>query len=71
MNIILGIKFQCDTEWRIFRITQCHLFRGPVILPYISKWIKRQRSGTDTIEFHILPQIPNGKGIPTVKMAPK
>ena len=27
-----------------------------------SELMKRQRSGTDTIEFHILPKAPNGKG---------
>ena len=32
---------------------------------------KRQRSGTDTIEFHILPQTPYGKGACTTKTALK
>ena len=31
----------------------------------VKKVDEKQRSGTDTIEFHILPQTPNGKGIDT------
>ena len=31
--------------------------------------MKRQWPGTDTIEFHILPQLPNGKGKHTIETA--
>ena len=31
--------------------------------------MRRQRSGTDTIKFHILPYTPNGKGKHTIKTA--
>ena len=34
-----------------------------------SKYMKMQLSGTDTIEFHILPQTPNGKGTQTSSTA--
>ena len=65
-----------DGYWRPNLSTDRNHFRADTSRPpgehlrQVSKtWIKRQRSGTDTIEFHFLPQTPNGEGTQNIKTA--
>ena len=63
----------CINAWATSERRYYHLKRHKrqVCLKLHSKVDKMQFSGTDTIEFHILPQTPHGKGTRTTKTALK